>query len=360
MMVRLMVVLSALAAMAAMGCGDDVQTDQVGVTPAEMAADERTVEAKRTAFALEQETSTPTPTVPLQPAVMPARTPARESAAVEVVRTPLVVAEPTVEPTATAEPTVVAVETATPETGGEMDAVRIPRDVLIGAFGDALQDIRWGYMERFENVSELLEDTEFGWSELPWGELTYVGREIYDNRSDRLLSYEQDMVVVSVFGNGLGDDPVPGYGGEVHELYRDNEPRLWVASDVELWRDENERLRNLLNAAFNGNLVEMELEKVDLISNFGLYYPFASPVEEIGEDEGTIYFIGDFESGNLGSSRSDIVILYFSREGYDVWIAATGRSPEREFFDIKLEDFVISILGNSLDSTLLRLLEEYP
>lgn len=117
MMTRLMIVLSALAVMAALGCGDDAQTEPVGVTPPEIPTDERTVEAKRTVSALEQEASTPTPTVPLQPAVMPARQGAMGGAGVQSTVAPT--AEPTAEPTVAPEPTAVAVMTVTPESGGD-------------------------------------------------------------------------------------------------------------------------------------------------------------------------------------------------------------------------------------------------
>lgn len=343
MMIRLMAVLVAMAVMAVMGCSDDAQTEPAGVTPAEMAASERTVEAKRTAFALEQET--PTPTVPVQAAVMPARTQtAREAAAVGAVETPVVLAQPTVEPTATAEPTVVAVETATPATGGEVDEARIPRDILIEAFEEALGDM-WWLMGHHKNVSEVSDDTEFAWPELSWGELTYVRKDHYI-----------DTIVVSVFGNGVGEDVIPGSGKEVHDLYRDDgaPERLRVSGD-EIWRDEHEDYRNLLDTVFHGNLAEMGLERVDILAHIDTYSPYVAAPP--GDDDGLFHISGELEFDNI--SDVDVYGLFFSRAGYHIWIVHVG--TEWSFSQL---EFVpaesISILGSALDATLLRLLDEYP
>lgn len=364
MMIRLMALLSALAVMTAMGCGDDAQTEPVGVTPVEMAASERTVEAKRTALIVE-EASTATPTVPLKQAQMPAR----ESATADVA-TPLVSAQPTVMPTAEPMPEPTVEPTATPESqptesGGQVDVVRIPKDVLVAAFDDALigdgntfahYSTSW-----FKNISELPEDAEFAWSELPWGELTYV-REVESGPWDQIVITYEGMFAVSVFGNGLVEDPIPVYGREFLEYFDDYGQMR--ASGEAIWSDENEKMRSLLNVAFNNNLAEMDVEDVDMVAHWGIpgvANVFSAPVSE---REGVMTLRGDLEFADF--IDGEFMAVYFSREGYEIWIVAFGDdgwsdSRRRNVYvgDVTKDEF-LGYLGIAMDGALIRLLEEYP
>jgi len=278
--------------------------------------------------------------------------PARESATAEVVGVPVVSVRPTAEPT------------PMPESAGEIDAVRIPRDVLMEAFEDALfgSPVHLAFQRMFLNISELPEDAElewlnlerdmeFEWLKLSWRELTYMrGGWAFNKRTEESTFVGQgDMLWVNVYGNGVGESPIQGSGKEVHDLYVGHDYlRAW---GDEIWRDEYEDLRNLLNAVFNGNLAEMGVDRVDLHGYRDIVSPY-SDWESLSEDDIYMHVKGNVDTKfRYEFSDIELGIVFFSREGYHVWIAASG-FREEYYSDYSKEEYV-TVLGLVLDNVLI-------
>lgn len=356
MTVRLIASLTLLSAILS-GCSESVPTQGIQMPPPMVVAVEptATLEPDATPTRTPAPTPTPTPTVPLQAAAMPAR----ESATAEVVGAPVVSARPTAEPTATTEP------------GGEMDTVRIPRDVLMEAFEDALlgSTAHLEFERRFLNVSELPKNTElewlnlerdmeFEWLELSWRELTYMrGRWAFNKITEESTFVGSgDILWVNVYGNGVGESPVQGSGKEVHDLYVGAD--YLRASGDEIWWDEWEGLRNLLNTVFNGNLAEMGVDEVEIHGYRDIVSPY-SDWESLSEDDIYMHVRGEMDTKfRYEFSSIDLDIVFFSREGYHVWIAASGMI-EGYHGDYSKGEY-LTVLVLVLDNALIGLLDEYP